>query len=74
MYFSKKGIIHETSCVDMPQQNGYAERRNRHPLHVARALRFQALLPLKFWADCVLTAACLINKTTMSFFMNGYLG
>jgi len=47
-YFLKLGVFHETSCVDTPQQNGRLEQQNRHLLNVARALRFQAHLPIKF--------------------------
>lgn len=51
-FFSNKGIIHQTSCVSTPQQNGVAERKHRHLLNVARALLFQASLPKKILGRC----------------------
>ena len=31
-------ILHQTSCVDTPSQNGIAERKNKHLLEIARDL------------------------------------
>ncbi|KAL3651564.1 hypothetical protein CASFOL_004566 [Castilleja foliolosa] len=69
-YFLKNGILLETSCVGTPQQNGRVERKHRHILNVARALRFQANLPIDFWGECILGAGHLINRTPTSL-LNG---
>jgi len=50
-------ILHQSSCVEAPQQNGRVERKYRQVLNVARALLFQASLPTKFWGECVLAAS-----------------
>ncbi|RVW26375.1 Retrovirus-related Pol polyprotein from transposon TNT 1-94 [Vitis vinifera] len=47
---------------DTPQQNGIAERKNRHLLEVARSLMFSMNVPKLFWGQAVLTAAYLINR------------
>ncbi|KAJ9542741.1 LOW QUALITY PROTEIN: hypothetical protein OSB04_029247 [Centaurea solstitialis] len=69
-YMLQNGIIHESSCVDTPAQNGVAERKNRHLLEVARALLFQMSVPKPFWADAVATACFLINRMP-SVVLNG---
>ncbi|GJR62255.1 putative RNA-directed DNA polymerase [Tanacetum coccineum] len=61
-FYANQGIILETSCIHTPQQNGVVERKHRHLLETARALRFEANLPTRFWGECVLTAAYVINR------------
>jgi transposase InsO family protein len=64
-FMSEQGILHQTSCPDTPQQNGVAERKNRHILEVARALMFTMNVPKFLWSEAVLTATYLINRTPL---------
>ena len=61
-FLTKQGIHHQTSCVYTPQQNGVAERKNRHLLEVTRAIMIERNVPKIFWGDAILTAAYLINR------------
>ena len=47
-YFQKEGIIHESSCVDTPQENRIAERKNGHVLSVTQVLLFQKQVPKSY--------------------------
>jgi len=60
-HLAKHGIIHQTSCPYTPQQNGVAERKNRHLMEVARSMMFYTNMPKRFGSDAVMTACYLIN-------------
>jgi len=59
--FINKGIVHQTSCVNTPQQNNIVERKHGHLLNVARALMIQSHLPKIYWSYFVIDAAHIIN-------------
>lgn len=61
-FLLEKGIIHQSSCSNTPQQNGIAERKNKHLLEVTRALLFTNNVPKYLWGDALLTATYLINR------------
>ncbi|XP_070007880.1 uncharacterized protein [Nicotiana sylvestris] len=56
------GIAHQTFCVYTPQQNGEVERKHKTILEMARSIRFQAVVPLKFWDECINTVVYLVNR------------
>lgn len=60
------GILQQSSCFETPQQNGRVERKHRYLLELARVLRCQTSLPIRFWGDCLLTVTYLINRLPSS--------
>ncbi|KAJ9674605.1 hypothetical protein PVL29_023880 [Vitis rotundifolia] len=61
-YFQSQGILHDSSCVNTPQQNGIADRKNGHLLNTARVLLFQGNVPKSYWGETILTATYMINR------------
>ena len=62
-FLSKNGIRRQFSCRYTPQQNGVAERKNRHIAKVAQALMAEQNLPHHFWAEAVNTGVYIMNRT-----------
>jgi hypothetical protein len=68
--YAAKGIIHQHSCVESPEQNGRVERKHQHLLNVGRALLFQAKMPKTFWNYAIQHATFLINRIPTPY-LNG---
>nr|KYP72342.1 Retrovirus-related Pol polyprotein from transposon TNT 1-94 [Cajanus cajan] len=69
-FMTSHGILHQTSCAYTPQQNGVAERKNRHLLETTRTLLLHGHVPQPFWDDVVLTACYLVNRMPSSVLNN----
>ena len=65
-FLKSQRSVHQTTCVGTPQQNGVAERKNRHLLEVVRASLIQAHMPLSYWGEALASASYLINRTPSS--------
>lgn len=61
-YYAFLGVLHQTSCVETPQQNSIVERKHRHLVNVTRALLFQSHLAKSFWSFAVSHSVHIINR------------
>lgn len=72
IFYSASGIVHQTTCIYKPQQNTRVERGHRYILEMSRALKFQFVLDIHYWGDCVLTSVYIINRLPSSLHRNQY--
>jgi hypothetical protein len=61
-FFLSKGIIHQKSCVETPQQNGVVERKHQHILNVARSLSFHSKILITMWNFSIQHVVHIINR------------
>jgi len=61
-FFHKNGIHHQTSCVEIPQQNAVVERKHQSILNIARAILFQSKLPICFWNYAITHVVFILNR------------
>ncbi len=62
-FLAKRGIVHSFSPPYTPQLNGRVERRNRSLKDKVRASLLRAGAPKNLWADGILAAQYVINRT-----------
>lgn len=60
--FAENGILQQFSCPYTPQQNSKVEKKHKDLLNIARALKIQVGIPLKYWGLCILNATHIINR------------
>jgi transposase InsO family protein len=65
-YFKSKGINHQTTVPNTPEQNGKAERLNRTLLEKTRAMLIDAGLPNDLWGEAVINANFTRNRSPVS--------
>ena len=58
---NSNGILHQTICPYSPQQNGVAERKNRHILEATRSFSIDGNVPSHLWGETMSSAVYLIN-------------
>ncbi|RVW35047.1 hypothetical protein CK203_079831 [Vitis vinifera] len=70
-FMSQHGIIHQSSYAHTPQQNGVAERKNRHLVETARTLLLHSHVPFVFGGTLFLQHDKLSARATKCIFL-GY--
>nr|GEV53992.1 hypothetical protein [Tanacetum cinerariifolium] len=62
-YFASKGINHQRSVAQTPEQNGVVERRNRTLVEAARTMLSAPKVPLFFWVEAIATTCFTQNRS-----------
>nr|GEW32077.1 hypothetical protein [Tanacetum cinerariifolium] len=62
-FFKEKGIEHQTSTAQTPEQNSVVKRRNCTLVEAARMMLSASQLPLFFWAEAIATACYTQNRS-----------
>jgi hypothetical protein len=65
-YLKSKGILHQPTMPYTPEQNGKAERLNRTLIEKVRAMLVEAGLSKQLWAEALLTANKIRNRSPAS--------
>ena len=60
-FFTQKGLIHQTSCPDTPQQNGVAEQKKRTLLEITRAIMLESQVLTHLWLEAIAITNYLSN-------------
>jgi transposase InsO family protein len=66
VYFGEKGVVHQLTARYSPEQNAVAERLNRELMEQAWAMLIELGLPDEMYADAVVTANYIRNRTSVS--------
>jgi transposase InsO family protein len=61
-YLTNHGIESEESCTAVPEQNGKAERMNRHMLGMVRSMIYHSGLPHNVWPEMMTYASYIYNR------------
>jgi len=71
--YEKMRIIHQTSCVETPQQNAIVERKHHHIINVVRSLLFHSDVPNIFWSYALIQVVYIINRIPSIVIKKEYL-
>ena len=70
-YLKQNRILKDETIPYSPQQNGVAERCNRTLTESVRSMLYHSNSPLKFWAEALVTAVRIRNRSPTSLFFGG---
>ena len=68
--YAAKSILHQTSCVETPQQNSRAKRMHQHILNITRDLFFRSNLPKTFRSYVIVPVVFTMNRVLSPLLQN----